>query len=174
MASDVITLAVVLAGTGAGAAIDLRTRRVPDGLSASIAGAGLALAATGVGRIDPAMAATGCLLGLLLMLPGYLFGGTGAGDVKLFAATGTLLGPTGTIWAFVFTLIAGGAIALLVAAHRGRLLLTFQRLIVLVGATHASPLRRAATDAIEATGTGNRFAYAPAITVGAIAAAVLL
>lgn len=174
MASDALTLAVVLAGTGAGAVIDLRTRRVPNRLTASIAGAGLALAVTGLGHIDVGTAFAGCLLGLLLMLPGYLVGGTGGGDVKLFAATGTLLGPGGTLWAFVFTLIAGGIIAVLVAAYRGRLLVTFQRLMVLVGPTHASPLRRAATNAIEATGTHNRFAYAPAITVGVIVTAVFL
>ena len=102
------------------------------------------------------------------MLPGYLLGGTGGGDVKLFAATGTLLGPTATMWAFVFTLIAGGAIALLVAAYRGRLFLTFRRSVELVRTAGATASVIAAGDA------GNRFAYAPAITVGVIVAAVFL
>ena len=168
MASDALTLAVVLAGTGAGAAIDLSTRRVPNLLTASIAATGLALATTGLGRVDVAAAVAGCVLALLLMLPGYLLGGTGGGDVKLFAATGTLLGPTGTIWAFVFTLIAGGAIALLVAAYRGRLLFTLRRSAVLVATAGAN------ASEIKTGDSGNRFAYAPAITVGAVLAAVFL
>ncbi len=57
----------------------------------------------------------GCLLGLAFMLPGHIFGATGAGDVKLLAAAGALLGPTDTIYAFLYTAIAGGVLALLVA-----------------------------------------------------------
>ena len=45
------------------------------------------------------------------MLPGHLFGATGAGDVKLFAAAGTLLGPSDMVLAFVATAIAGGVLA---------------------------------------------------------------
>ena len=102
------------------------------------------------------------------MLPGHILGATGAGDVKLLAAVGTLLGPTGICWAFVVTTIAGGAIALGVAACRGRLRLTFNRSFELVrtaGATAAE---------IEDANAGNRFAYAPAIAVGAISAAAFL
>ena len=35
----------------------------------------------------------GIAVGLAVMLPGHLIGATGAGDVKFFAALGTLLGP---------------------------------------------------------------------------------
>lgn len=166
--SDTLTLAVVLAGTGVGAAIDLRTGRVPNAVTASLASVGLALAAAGLGRVDVPAALAGCLLGLLCMLPGYRLGATGGGDVKLLAATGTLLGPTGTLWAFLFALIAGGVLALLVAAYRGRVWLTFNRSFELV--------RTAGLNAaeIERSDAGNRFAYAPAIAVGALIAAVFV
>ena len=41
----------------------------------------------------PARSALGVALGLLLMLPGPLLGATGAGDVKLMAAVGAIVGP---------------------------------------------------------------------------------
>ena len=44
---------------------------------------------------------------------GTSLGATGAGDVKLFAAIGTLLGPVPMRTAFLYTAIAGGALALL-------------------------------------------------------------
>ena len=45
----------------------------------------------------------------------HLVGATGAGDVKLFAASGALLGPRATLWAFAFTMLAGGMIAIVFA-----------------------------------------------------------
>jgi prepilin peptidase CpaA len=102
------------------------------------------------------------------MLPGYLVGGTGAGDVKLLAAAGTLLGPATTIWAFGFTLIAGGALALLVAAIRGRFWLTCWRTVGLVRT------RGANAGDIHAVGENNRFAYAPAIALGVLIATVTI
>lgn len=168
MPPDALALTLLLAGTGSGAAIDLRTRRVPNRLTMSFAGAGMGLAAMGLGRIDVAAAFAGCAVGLVLMLPGYLLGATGGGDVKLLAAAGTLLGPTGIMWAFLFTLIAGGAFALMVAAYRSQLWLTVNRSLELVRTAGAN-----AAD-IESPNAGNRFAYAPAIAVGATIAAVFV
>ena len=120
MTPDALVFAAALAGTGAGALVDLRTRRVPDRVTLSLAATGLALAAAGFGRVGVVTACAGALTGLVLMLPGYLFGATGGGDVKLLAAAGTLLGPAGTMWAFLATLMAGGVLALVVAARRRR------------------------------------------------------
>ena len=134
-------IAVVAVGTVA-TAIDLRTRRVPNALTFGTGAAGLALAfleGDGLG----AAAIIGGLIGLALMLPGYLFGATGGGDVKLLAAFGTLLGPRDTLTAFLAMALAGGVLALIVIAHRGR--------AALVNRT---------------------FAYAPAVAIGALAAAL--
>ena len=67
------------------------------------------------------------MLGLALMLPGHLFGATGAGDVKLFAAVGALLGPAPIATAFLYTAIAGGVLAVVVALRRRRLRQTLER-----------------------------------------------
>ena len=168
MPPDTLALAIVFAGTVAGALIDVRTRRVPNVVTFSLAAAGVVVAAAGIGPIGLMAALAGCGTGLALMLPGYLIGGTGAGDVKLLAAAGTLLGPATTIWAFAFTLIAGGAIALLVAALRGRLGVTCWRTVDLVRT------RGANAGDIRAAGEGNRFAYAPAIAVGVLIATVTI
>ena len=114
-------LVMVAVGTGTAAVIDLRTRRVPNVLTMIMASVGIAAAAAGVGRIGVTAACAGCVLGAVLMLPGHVLGATGAGDVKLLAAAGALLGPGLTLRAFVATVIAGGIIALVVAVHRGRL-----------------------------------------------------
>jgi len=163
--SDPVVVGAV-AGSGASSAlIDLYTRRIPNWLTVSVAGAGLAIAATHNGPLTPAQALAGFFIGLALMLPGHVVGATGAGDVKLFAAIGTLLGPKGIAIAFLYTALAGGVIAIIVAARRRLLRATLERTAALVrtGGANATVIEKS---------TGNRFAYAPAIAVGALAAAL--
>ena len=163
--SDPLVVSAVASGGAITAVIDLYTRRIPNVLVVAIIAAGLALAATGLGRVTTAQAFLGFATGLAIMLPGHVIGATGAGDVKLFAALGTLLGPWPTVLAFIYTALAGGAIAIVVALQRHLLRDTFRRAAAL--------LRSAGGNAgeIEAV-TVNRFAYAPAIAVGALAAAL--
>jgi prepilin peptidase CpaA len=103
---------------------------------------------------------------MALMLPGHLLGATGAGDVKLFGAVGALLGPSGIMFAFIYTALSGGVLALLVAARRRRVRQTLTgtaKFIASVGTSKAE---------IEHSAAGNRFAYAPAIAIGAVLAAL--
>ena len=79
-------------GLATAVVIDVRTRRIPNWLTGAIAGAGFGMAFGG-GVVTPAQAALGLLAGLLLMMPGHLIGATGAGDVKLMAAVGAVVGP---------------------------------------------------------------------------------
>jgi prepilin peptidase CpaA len=165
-ATDALVLTTVAVATGAAAVIDLRTRRVPNALSASLAVVGFGIAAAGLGRVGLGAALLGCALGLAFMLPGHVFGATGAGDVKLFAAAGALLGPAATVRAFLYTAIIGGIVALLVSIRRRR-----------VGATLGSTARlvagrAGAMAAIESPAADNRFAYAPAIALGVTLAAM--
>jgi prepilin peptidase CpaA len=164
--SDLIVLATLAAGAGLAAAIDLRTRRVPNPLTATLAALGLAFAACGISGLTIGGALTGLVVGFALMLPGHLFGATGAGDVKLFAAAGALMGPAPIVTAFFYTAIAGGLLALVVAVRRRRLQHT-------LGAT-ARLIATAAANAKAIAGPleDNRFAYAPAIAVGTLIAAL--
>jgi prepilin peptidase CpaA len=163
ISSDVLALMLVLGAGLAAAVIDLNTRRVPNTLTGAVALAGLLLAVSGYGRVGAGAALAGCVIGLLLMLPGHLFGATGGGDVKLLAALGTLLGPWETITAFVVTAIAGGVIAIGVALHRRRLGKTLGATVRIATGTET------AVEEIEADRT---FAYAPAIAIGAALAAL--
>ncbi len=56
-------------------------------------GAGLGSPRSVSGGVSVGAALLGCVIGLVLMLPGHVLGATGAGDVKLMAAVGSLLGP---------------------------------------------------------------------------------
>jgi prepilin peptidase CpaA len=159
-------IAAVAGGGGASAVVDLRTRRVPNWLTLGIAATGLAFAAASVSRVSIAGALGGFVVGLALMLPGHIVGATGAGDVKLFAGVGTLLGPAGIAIAFVYTALLGGALALGVALYRGRLNDTLQETATLVVTGGANVAR------IERPSANNRFAYAPAIALGTLAAAL--
>jgi prepilin peptidase CpaA len=163
--SDPVAVSAVV-GTGASSAvIDYYTRRIPNPLTLGVAVSGLALAVAGLSSLTPTQALLGLAVGLALMLPGHLIGATGAGDVKLFAALGTLLGPSAITMAFLYTALAGGALAIAVALRRQLLRETVERAATLVRTAGASvgEIERAAV---------NRFAYAPAIAVGALAAAL--
>ncbi len=127
---------------------------------------GVALAAMHMTGVSVPGALGGFALGLVLMLPGHVIGATGAGDVKLFAALGTLLGPSRTGVAFLYTALAGGVLVVIVACRRRRLSATVERTARLVrtGGGNAPEIERATEN--------NRFAYAPAIAAGALAAAL--
>jgi prepilin peptidase CpaA len=162
---DPVVVVAIATGGGAGAIIDMRTRRVPNALTGGIAALGLLLAVLHATTVSPLAALGGIAVGLAVMLPGHLIGATGAGDVKLLAALGALLGPKGVLMAFLYTAIAGGALALLVALGRRRLRDTIERTAIFV---HT---RGANIEDIERGASHNRFAYAPAIAIGALVAA---
>jgi prepilin peptidase CpaA len=135
-------------------------------LTLGITALGMTLAAAHLTDRSIAAALGGFAVGLLVMLPGHIVGATGAGDVKLFAAVGTLLGPAGIAVAFVYTALFGGVLALTVAIFRGRLNHTLQETATLVvtGGANVAQIERPSAD--------NRFAYAPAIALGALVAAL--
>ena len=164
--SDMIVIATVAAGAGAGAAIDVWTRRVPNPLTVLLAASGVAFAASGISGLTVGASLLGFVVGLVLMLPGHVIGGTGAGDVKLFAAVGAIIGPAHIAIAFFYTALAGGLMAVIVALRRRRLQQTFGGTARLI-ATAAANKRE-----IESPLENNRFAYAPAIAVGSILAAL--
>ena len=157
----------IAAGMLIATVVDLRTRRIPNELTAAMAGIGLGLSATGVSGVPLWASTAGFLLGLALMMPGHVFGGTGAGDVKLMAAVGAIVGPALVVTAFLFTAVAGGVLAVIVAARRRRLSATLAGTSRLVA---GSPEARAL---LRTSPAGSRFAYGPAIAIGSILAALV-
>lgn len=152
-------IAVLALGLGAAVFTDVRSRRIPNWLTGAIAGAAFGLAFGG-GPVTPVRALLGLVVGLALMLPGHIIGATGAGDVKLMAAVGAVVGPEVIFRAFLYSAVAGGVLAIVVALRRGRLGTTLKATTNLV----TQPVH--AKRAIEASDRANRFAYGPAIAVG--------
>jgi prepilin peptidase CpaA len=158
---------VLTAGLLAATVIDLRSRRIPNVLTATMIGVGIGLAAAGAGGATLGAALAGLTLGFMLMLPGYALGATGAGDVKLMAAVGSLVGPALVVYAFLCTAIVGGALAIVVAARRRR----FRTTLIQTGRLVASPA--AAPQQIRAAAPVSRFAYGPAIAAGSLVAVLM-
>jgi hypothetical protein len=70
------------------------------------------------------------------------------------------------VFAFVYSAIAGGVLAVIVAMQRRTLELTMLRTATLLRSRGGNVAE------IEQTTTNNRFAYAPAIVIGALVAAL--
>ena len=109
------------------AATDLRTRRIPNGLT--VAGAAAAPVLWGLLEGPTAVLASilGGGFGLAVGVPLFALGALGGGDAKLLMVTGAFLGPTRLMIALIATGIAGGVLALVVAFAMGQLLATLAR-----------------------------------------------
>src|SRR5947209_15767167 len=90
-----LVVLVVLSG-----AFDLRTRKIPNWLTAGGILAGLALQCWTEGIHGFTVAMLGMGFAILVYLPLYFLRGMGAGDVKLMAGVGAVCGPA--IWFHVF------------------------------------------------------------------------
>ncbi len=162
-----VAFAAVAAGGLIATVIDVRTRRIPNVLTATMASVGIGLAAFGISGLSLWGSVVGLLVGLALMLPGHLLGATGAGDVKLMAAIGAIVGPALVFSAFLFSALAGGVLAVAVALRRRRLSAT------LAGTGRLMAAPAGARQEIRAATAANRFAYGPAIAAGSVIATLL-
>jgi prepilin peptidase CpaA len=110
------------------ALFDLRWRRVPNWLTLSGLMLGIALNIFVSGRAGLVTSSAGFGLAVLVYAPLYLLRGIGAGDLKLMAAVGAIVGPGNWLVIFVFSALAGGVAALVLAAAKKRLRRTFENL----------------------------------------------
>jgi prepilin peptidase CpaA len=151
------TIAVLVLATLTAAAIDVRTRRIPNWLTGALVlvalgihiPEGLVPALTAVASICAAFA-----LGSIAFSAGW-FGG---GDVKLIAACCGLVSFPGSVAFVLFVLFSGALLALVAAAFRGRL-------VALVRSTAAVAVHGAPTEK-------NALPYGVAIAAGSITYAV--
>lgn len=105
---------------------DLATRRIPNWITMTAVAGGLVYHCYHLGTWDGlACAAGGCALGGGMLLPLFMAGGMGGGDVKLMGALGAWNGPAGALNIFIYAALAGAlwAVAVLVRqrALRGTL-----------------------------------------------------
>ncbi len=114
------------------AVFDWRTRRIPNRLTYSAMLGGLALHLVLDGWKGLLHSAGGLLIGGAMFLILYFLRTLGAGDVKLMAAVGSCVGFPMTLEIGLYSAIAGGVIALIVALSKGRLRRTLANVVDLV------------------------------------------
>lgn len=160
---DAFATLALLALTVAAVTCDLRTRRIPNVLTASGFLAALAIRAF-QGPEAVAVGVLAAALAFALAVPLVLAGAMGAGDAKLLAAIGAFTGPAALPVVLVVTAVAGGALAFAVAVRKGALRETIShvRALVLPGRS-GGPRRTLATPGALAV------PYAVAIGAGALA-----
>ncbi len=117
--SSVHLAAVIIAI--AAAACDLRTRRIPNLLTFGAAMAGIVYHIISGGVAEFGHSAAGWFVGALVFVVPFALRGLGGGDVKLLAALGAWIGPGDVVWLALYTGIAGGAMAIVVALANGYL-----------------------------------------------------
>lgn len=119
----VLALLLMILVTLAGL-IDIHSRRIPNWLTATGVVLGISVNAFLFGWPGLWFSLKGLGLALLVYLPFFALRGMGAGDVKLMAAVGSLIGPWNWLGVFVVTGLLGGVIGLTMALLRGRALAT--------------------------------------------------
>ncbi|WP_256449078.1 A24 family peptidase [Marinobacterium weihaiense] len=119
----VLMLAVIL---------DWRFNKIPNWLTLCLLGIGLALNYLLLPTSAVHFGLQGVGIGLLFLLPFYLTGGMGAGDVKLMAAIGSFIGPSAVLMAAAFSLVIGGCVAVYMILRSGELVSLYRRYLVMV------------------------------------------
>jgi len=108
------------------AVIDVRAQRIPNLLTYPALGAGLLLQGALHGWSGLLHSAGGGLLfgGIFMLF--YMVRAMGAGDVKLAAALGAIVGPSATLHVMIATALAGGALAIFFMVLSGRIFETLK------------------------------------------------
>jgi prepilin peptidase CpaA len=147
---------------------DLRSRRIPNVLTFGAAIAGLVVHTAVEGASGALTAGGGWLTGLILFLPFFALGGMGGGDVKLLAALGAWLGAYDTLYLALYSGVAGGALALVVAFARGYLRVALANVLEILRYWRASGLRPVPNFTLD-TPHAPRLAYALPMFFGVVA-----
>jgi prepilin peptidase CpaA len=113
---------------------DVRYRRIPNAFVLATLASGLIINTIYGGLSGTLMSLGGCAIAFMLMFILHVFGAMGAGDVKLFAAVGSLTGAQMVLPTFLVVILTGGALALLLTLRSGAVRTTMQRVLqILVG-----------------------------------------
>jgi prepilin peptidase CpaA len=163
---------------------DVKSRRIPNFVTVSAAAIGLALwvVQSGWQGLGESLAGLGTGFGIFLVP--FMMGGLGAGDVKLAAAVGAVMGARFALETCLYGALAGGLISSYHLLRTGRLVTTLRTVLWNVIAVFAprlpfTPLPKL-TDARENAGeqasesvSSKAFPYGVAIALGSLIAAVL-
>jgi prepilin peptidase CpaA len=149
---------------------DVRYRRIPNAFVLATLISGL-IVNTIFHGFDGAWASLGgCALAFTLMFALHLFGAMGAGDVKLFAAIGAVLGVKLVLPTFLVILLVGAVLAVITMLRAGAVLTTMHRVLqILIGFLPGWEMPRFAVPADRR----HTIPYGVAITLGSLISLVL-
>ncbi|MGA8539820.1 MAG: A24 family peptidase, partial [Terriglobales bacterium] len=145
--------------------LDWRYWRIPNWLTVSGFGAGIAVNTILYRWPGLKGALLGTLLGLGLLLPFVLLRSLGAGDWKLAGALGACLGPRQLLSVLVGTILVAGVMAFGVVIWKGRLKQTLLNIVRLLAALFSLRMPGAEVSLDDPRSTRIPFGVAMAITV---------
>ena len=149
---------------------DVRYRRIPNAFVLATLIGGLTLNFIMGGLQGGLNSIGGCVLAFILMFMLHVFGAMGAGDVKLFAAIGSVLGAQLVLPTFVVVVLVGGVLALVSVLRSGVFASTMHRVLqILVGLLPGSQMPKFSVPADRRL----TIPYGVAITIGAIIATAI-
>jgi prepilin peptidase CpaA len=144
---------------------DVRYRRIPNPFVLATLISGVAMNAIFGGLSGLLASCAGCAFAFVLMFLLHVFGAMGAGDVKLFAAIGAVMGAHLVLPTFVVVIITGGLLATISIIRAGVVFATMQRvLLILVGLLPGWEMPKFAVPADRRT----TIPYGVAITIGSL------
>jgi prepilin peptidase CpaA len=144
---------------------DVRYRRIPNPFVIATLVSGLALNTTLTGVNGAISSVSGCVLGFILMFLLHVFGAMGAGDVKLFAAIGSVTGAQLVLPTFLIVVLTGGLLAFVSVVRAGAVRTTMHRVLqIFVGLLPGWQMPRFAVPADRR----HTIPYGVAITIGSI------
>lgn len=108
---------------------DARYRRIPNAFVLAALVSGLAVNTFFGGLTGVWSSVGGCLLAFVLMFMLHVFGAMGAGDVKLFAGIGAVVGAHLVLPTFMVVVLTGGVLAVVTMVRGGMVRETLWRVV---------------------------------------------
>jgi prepilin peptidase CpaA len=149
---------------------DVRYRRIPNPFVLATLITGLILNFSLGGFNGGLSSLGGCVLAFILMFMLHVFGAMGAGDVKLFAAIGSVIGAHLVLPTFITVVLTGGVLALVSVVRSRVFRTTMHRVLqILVGLLPGWQMPKFSVPADRRL----TIPYGAAITIGAIIATAI-
>jgi prepilin peptidase CpaA len=149
---------------------DVRYRRIPNPFVLATLISGVTIGVVMGGWRGGLNSIGGCVLAFILMFILHVFGAMGAGDVKLFAAVGSVIGAQLVLPTFVVVVLTGGLLALISTLRSGVFGTTMHRVLqIMVGLLPGWQMPKFSVPADRRL----TIPYGAAITIGAIIATAI-
>ena len=132
MTTQFVIHGVLLIGLIAAGITDVRSSRVPNSITFPLALVGLSFHTISNAGNGILFSVEGLGMGFCLLIGFYVYGGMGAGDVKLLAAVGAVVGPLNVFVGFLFASLLGGLYAVAMMSWHLGLSKTAERIKVIL------------------------------------------